>query len=259
MIIGIQQKAILARYYLYASESSLANAVSKLVDVYGVDRGVANAIILFGSIPHHVKEDVLSDLDCVFEKIIGDHIVSSVVGRGNWMQTASGRMFYPLDPRPDEVFIEDIAHALSNFCRFGGHCKDFYSVAEHSVFVSILVESQHGKRAALAGLLHDASEAYVADIIRPIKPFLAGYDAIEERVMRAVFERFGLEWELLDLIKFADNAVLLDERDQIMLTPPIPWDVPGGPAGFTIRCLEPKKAKAQFLKRFEYLGGQHIE
>ncbi len=84
----------------------------------------------------------------------------SDVRRGDWIQVRSGRKFHPLDPRPEDVDINDIAHALSNLCRFTGHCTDFYSVAQHSVIASQIVPPA----SALAALLHDASEAYMGDI-----------------------------------------------------------------------------------------------
>ena len=75
---------------------------------------------------------------------------------GDWLQTFTGKAFFPLDPRPEEMDIFDIAHALSNLCRYGGHCNKFYSVAEHSVLVSILCRLYYGEQVALQGLLHDA-------------------------------------------------------------------------------------------------------
>src|SRR6266700_4788978 len=104
------------------------------------------------------------------------------MNRGDWIQTAMGRKFWPMDPRSGEVFIDDIAHALSMLCRFGGHCIRFYSVAEHSVLLSRVAEP----RFKLWALLHDASEAYLADVPRPVKPALVGYKDAEERVQRAI-------------------------------------------------------------------------
>lgn len=180
----------------------------------------------------------------------GDNYDNSGEGRvGNWMQTFSGRQFWPLDPRPDEIFIVDIAHALAMACRYGGHCERFYSVAEHSVLVSQVVPPED----ALAGLLHDASEAYVADVIRPIKPALSGYKEIENRVWLAIAARYGLPAELPASIKLADNAVLLSESVQIMKPHPAPWCVPGEPANVIVRGLRPEIAKAHFLARFAEL------
>src|SRR6266496_1501995 len=85
--------------------------------------------------------------------------------KGGAIMTYSGELITPLNPDPDDIQIEDIAHALSNQCRFSGHCKQFYSVAEHSCRVSDLCSYEH----QLGGLLHDGTEAYLSDIARPIK------------------------------------------------------------------------------------------
>jgi len=178
-----------------------------------------------------------------------DYCNADGVRAGNWMQTYTGRQFWPLDPRAGEVHVIDIAHALANACRFGGHCEQFYSVAEHSVLVSLVVP----QRLALAALLHDASEAYVVDIPRPIKPYLAGYKEIEAQVQAAVHERFGigpLDNSDQQAIKDADNAVLLAEADQIMKDHPAPWSVPGEPAKVRVTCWVPDRAKELFLARW---------
>ena len=120
--------------------------------------------------------------------------VGSSERRGDWFQTATGKQFWPLDPHPDEVCIEDIAHHLANQCRFAGACRAFYSVAQHSVLVSCAVPSEDQKW----GLLHDAAEAYLQDLIRPIKAASAlgeEYRKIEDLVLRAVCEQFGLPVE----------------------------------------------------------------
>src|SRR5690242_11754504 len=85
--------------------------------------------------------------------------------RGDWMQTYTGRRFWPLDPRVDDIDIGDIAHHLSLVCRFAGACREFYSVAQHCVGVSYVCDPKD----ALWGLLHDAAEAYVGDMVRPLK------------------------------------------------------------------------------------------
>lgn len=169
--------------------------------------------------------------------------------KGNWMQTSRGAMFWPLDPRADEVFIEDIAAGLSKLCRFAGQCQRFYSVAEHSVLVSQIVPPQY----ALIGLLHDATEAYVVDVPRPIKPFLGGYKDIEIGVWRAISERYGLPLDPPPSIKEADNAMVLAEADQIMLPLPAPWSIPGSPAAVKIECWSPDEAERRFLDRFHEL------
>lgn len=182
--------------------------------------------------------------------VTGENYNNSEAGRvGNWMQTFTGRQFWPLDPRPEEIFIEDIAHALSMACRYGGHCLRFYSVAEHSVLVSYVVPPS----IALSGLLHDAAEAYVADVIRPIKPHLSGYHDIEQRVWLSVAERFGLDAALPDSVKSADNAVLLAEQAKNMAPAPAPWCIPGVAANVPIACWSPEIAERRFLQRFAEL------
>ena len=170
--------------------------------------------------------------------------------KGNWMQTVSGRMFWPIDPRADEVALEDIAHSLAMQGRFAGHARRFYSIAEHSVYVSRMVTNKADR---LHALLHDASEAYVIDVPRPLKPFLANYREIEDNVWFAIADHFGINREMPASIKLADNSVLLAEQRQLMGPPPEPWLVPGEPAPITIKGWDPDYARFKFLQRFDEL------
>jgi hypothetical protein len=135
---------------------------------------------------------------------------------GDWIQTYSGVAFYPLDPRPDEIHIEDIAHALAMQCRFTGHVRRFYSVAEHSVRVSEVCDPND----ALWGLLHDASEAYLIDVARPVKRMacMVPYREAEERLMQAIAERFGLAWPEPATVKHGDKCMLAIEARDMMPT-----------------------------------------
>lgn len=168
-----------------------------------------------------------------------------------WLQTYTGRAFHTNPPDPSSVDVLDIAHALSNLCRFGGHVRNFYSVAEHSVHVSHLVPREH----ALAGLLHDATEAYIVDLPRPIKEQLRAYQDIESRVWRVIAEHFGLDPVPPPCVKEADNAMLLAERDQLLGPVPIPWTWAAGlkPADRQTLCLSPTEARRVFLDRFNEL------
>lgn len=170
-----------------------------------------------------------------------------MTSRGDWIQTAYGRQFWPMDPRPNEVFLDDIAHALSMLCRFGGHCLRFYSVAEHCVLMARASQPEFRRWA----LLHDASEAYLVDVPRPIKPFLLGYDAAEANIMRAVAVRFNLHLGLPDQVKAMDRAILMDERQQNMAPAPVPWSTDAAPLGVTLQFWSPEQARAEFLKVFE--------
>lgn len=168
----------------------------------------------------------------------------------DWIQTYTGRQFWPLDPRVEDIDIRDIAHALSMKCRYGGHSLAFYSVAEHSIFVSRALPPE----LRLTGLLHDAAEAYLADIPRPVKPLLAGFKEIEERIERVIAEVFGLlppPWP--DAVKAADTAILHDETRALMGEAPAPWNIPGESLGVR-PCMWPHwYAERVFLGEFKRL------
>jgi hypothetical protein len=168
---------------------------------------------------------------------------------GDWIQMNSGIAFWPLDPRADEVRIEDIAHSLALLCRFGGHCRRFYSVAEHSVHVARMLPPH----LALWGLLHDAAEAYVCDLPSPLKRMLPGYKVIEARVMAAITEHFGLPPEMPMVVKAADQAMLLAEAKALMRVPPMPWEECGEPASVRLHCWSWERAQTEFLLEFERL------
>ncbi len=123
----------------------------------------------------------------------------------NFIVTAGGRFYFD-KIMENEVKIEDIASALSKMCRFGGHCPEFYSVAQHSVIVSHLVPKEH----ALAALLHDATEAYVQDMVRPLKRLLPEYQRVEEMVKQLIEKTFDVQ-TCHPAIKKADNQALYAE------------------------------------------------
>lgn len=166
----------------------------------------------------------------------------------DWLQTYTGRQFYPTAPRAEDVNILDIAHALSNTCRYGGHCEWHYSVAQHSYYVSFEVPKEY----QLEALLHDATEAYCVDVPRPLKKSLTNYKEIEDRIWTAVSERFNLGEKLPECVHWADNAVLLAEKEQL-LKPSAPWAITGEPAKIQILRWDPEFAEQMFLGRFDQL------
>lgn len=131
---------------------------------------------------------------------------------GNFMQTFSGGLYWPMDPRVEEVNILDIAHSLSMQCRYTGHTSKFYSVAEHSYHVSTIV----APHLALLGLLHDATEAYLTDVARPVKRHLANYKDIEQANWLVIARKFGLPAVMPKQIHDADAAMLAAERAVLM-------------------------------------------
>jgi hypothetical protein len=180
-----------------------------------------------------------------------------------WIQTYTGKAFDLFDPQPDQIDIRDIAHALGFVCRFGGHSHAHYSVAEHSIHVANLVPAEF----ALAGLLHDAAEAYIGDMVRPLKLEMPAYQTLDDTVTEAIFQKFGIAKKLTMLgwesIKHADNSMLALESTNIWVMgnnpPPRPWaPLPTPPTGIEIQVWTGRVAEQQFLERFLQLGG-HLD
>lgn len=179
----------------------------------------------------------------------------------SWIQTYTGLAFDVLDPTPEMVSPDDLAHALAHVNRYTGHARWPLSVAEHSVMVMwamdtdteldtrhLSPEEQRTRR--LYALLHDASEAYICDVPRPIKPLLAGYAEMEARVMRTVLHRFECDPTEDDVaaVRRADYRMLETERRQVMGPPPMPWSTSDvDPYYFTVECWPGDRAEREFL------------
>lgn len=169
------------------------------------------------------------------------------MGSSFWISGFSGRR-RPLPPGPEDLDLEEIAHSLGNLCRFTGHCQKFYSVAEHSVRVSLMVPPED----AMWGLLHDASEAYLGDVSAPLKhhPNMRGYRALEAMAMSAVIERFNLPWEMPESVHEADKEA--GRQEGFVLVTNWGGGIPKEP-GPLVQCWAPEVAKAKFLERFREL------
>lgn len=192
-----------------------------------------------------------------------------------WMQTFSGKAYIIDDPTPDQICLEDIGQALSQQCRFAGHSSVFYSVAEHSVHVcnrvkqileigeSILssVSSRDTEEEAhngiiRAALLHDASEAYLLDIPRPLKiqPEMAFYREQHAKTMKAIQDKYGIPEGKPTIIKQADNELLATEKEQVMAPPPRDWVSLPPSLNITLSCWDPGRAYTVFMEQAEALG-----
>src|ERR1035441_8982389 len=169
----------------------------------------------------------------------------------SFVDTFSGLRFWPLDPNPDDILIADIAHALAHQCRFGGHASKFYSVAEHSVHVSQLCFPEH----ALWGLLHDASEAYLVDLPRPLKqlPEFAPYREAERRLQYAVAVRFGLSEDQPASVTEADDTMLWIEAHSLLVSAAVEVIRDTRPPFEITNPLPPVEAERLFLRRFKEL------
>ena len=166
-----------------------------------------------------------------------------------FITTFTGKRFYPLSPRVEDICIEDIAHHLSNICRFTGACNRFYSVAEHSWRVSLACKKQH----ALRGLLHDATEAYLCDVSSPVKydAAMRPYRDAESVLDRAICTRFGLPYKMDESIHIADKRMFATEARDLMHSS-IPYKTEDCYVGI-IAPLSVESAEMLFLARFNVL------
>lgn len=171
--------------------------------------------------------------------------------RGYNMGTASGKPFWPLDPQPEDVRIEDIASHLARICRFNGALRDcvgHYSVAQHSVLVSLNVPPAY----AFEGLMHDAAEAYTGDMIKPLKEALPDHEALSARIEDVIREKYGLPRYKSAPVREADYRAVLTERRDLL---PENFDVDWGAARAEpwpekIVWVGSRLARAMFLDRF---------
>ncbi len=151
--------------------------------------------------------------------------MAGIVAELPWIQSHMGRMVSLSHPHPEQIHIEDIAQALSQLCRFTGHTKQFYSVAQHSLLVSDLVSPE----LALVGLLHDAPEAYLGDLSSPLRNMLReegnwAFERAMDRMWSAICARFDLDPDMLPLVKDADMIALATERRDL-LQEQVEWDL----------------------------------
>ena len=195
--------------------------------------------------------------DCGYAELIACD-AQAPARKGDWIQTFTGGQFWPLDPRAEELDIEDIAVALSRDCRYAGHCKRFYSVAEHSVLMTRVARlNGFNKRDQRTTLLHDASEAYLRDIPRPLKRGLQNYRDIEARLMEVIAERYEIDWPIPPHIKALDEAIGLDEVAQNMAPPAAAWTrnfESDKPLGVLLHCWLPDEAFVRFAGELQLVG-----
>lgn len=175
-----------------------------------------------------------------------------------WIITYTGKKFYHLNAQPEMVCEEDIAHSLSQLCRWTGHTRYFYSVAQHSVYTSRICPPE----IAFDCLMHDSSEAYLGDMNRPLKHFTAAgpaYLEIEEKVEQVIFEKFGVPYPMSPEVKKYDVQMLYAEKAQLMNVSESTqyearkWGTDETQANIVINRWNPEFAEIMFLNRFKEL------
>lgn len=181
-------------------------------------------------------------------------LAKDVATHGPTIQVHSGILVPVLEPQPEHITIVDIAHALSNLCRFNGHAREFYSVAQHSLLMSKIVPAED----ALWGLLHDAAEAYIGDVTRPLKLWLehvapGALSGVECRLQQVIAARFGLPPCMPASVKRADDVLLATEKRDVLAVTDVPWVALPEPLPERIRVIDATLAEAAFLARFDEL------
>jgi 5'-deoxynucleotidase YfbR-like HD superfamily hydrolase len=172
-----------------------------------------------------------------------------------WFQTFTGVKFNPNEATAEDIRIQDIAHALSHYCRFGGHTIQFYSVAQHLCMCHDNVKTRSAV-VRFQALLHDASEAYLGDVVKPLKVLLKDYQKIEKRLEAVIAAKFGLPAELLPQVKEVDLVALATEKRDLLVSGP-EWELVRGiePWKFRITPWPSTVAEAEFMRRFTYYYG----
>lgn len=173
---------------------------------------------------------------------------------GDWIQTYTGSFTFD-DDSISCIHLNDIARSLSHICRFTGHCESFYSVAQHSVHCSEIVPPEF----ALEALMHDAAEAYIGDISRPLKELFKRETGclvrVEANIMRRIARKFDLDMDRAHVaVKRADNVMLATEKRDLFSTE-LPWKGMLSPLPWHIEPWTSDEAFVAFMERFRELGG----
>lgn len=184
-----------------------------------------------------------------------DGVFLSKDKKSSWLQTASGGRVSVLDPLEREINLPDIASSISKQCRFNGHCNDFYSVAQHCVLGAKFALKHFDETIAREFLLHDATEAYMGDLIRPVKVMIPQFADIEKGFWRAISSRFDVPYEHTSETQLLDNIMVTWEKRDLLPNseawPRLPditiYNLP------TIKGWGWRKSEREYLKLYERL------
>jgi len=207
---------------------------------YGPGKREAQVCSVFGCSQKLTPEEKLFGNKCLKHSMEGQTVGTKPenINTPGCIRTFTGQYVNVFEPDPETICIEDIAHALSHQCRFGGHLPQFYTVAQHSIFCADLAEDDH----KLAALMHDASEAYLLDVPRPVKLKLCNYKEIEDKLMTVIAAKYGFDFPFDPNIKVVDEQMLRTEWYTLMLE-----------RGKSFEVYSPQKSKVFFMKQFDKL------
>ena len=186
--------------------------------------------------------------------------------KGDWFQTFTGKIFYALDPREEEIDIRDIAHSLSLSCRFQGHCYYFYSIGEHCIRTKMIAMSLlvnmgantvdiNPAEVAFWSLFHDAAESYIGDINAPLKANMTQYKDVEDNILSVIGKKYGFSYPMSDkvaeIVYKADKIMLATELRDILTTAPKAWDNDEKPSeDMVIVPYSPQEVERIFLGEY---------
>ena len=177
---------------------------------------------------------------------------------GNTIKLRSGLYLDLAIPQPDQFTFLDIAGALSKICRFGAQIPRFYSVAEHSMLCAIQAyRDGHDNEVQAAVLLHDAAEAFIGDVVKPLKLMLPDYSRVESQMEKCIFDKYGIEHEKhKDIIREIDQSMLINERNQLFGADDTPWtdEHKARNLGVVCFCFSPEEAETHFVASAEAVG-----
>lgn len=175
-----------------------------------------------------------------------------------WLETFTGRRFWPAEPRVQDITVFDIAHSLAYKCRYNGHTCRYYSVAEHSVVLAMFARHlQHPVELQYHMLMHDGSETYLPDVPRPIKHFFPELVAMEKHLDGVIREWAGLGQTVPQMVKEWDSRIIVDERQQVLLPSGNSWQSDSlQPLGVQLSSLPPHEAEAAFLNAYRIIASE---
>jgi len=178
----------------------------------------------------------------------------------DWIETHTGRQFWPACPREGSFTIFDIAHALAQKCRYGGHTKSFYSVAEHCTTLALYARHMGlPVEVQFQFLMHDGNEAYLPDIARPIKHFFPELIVMEKTLDAMIHDWLGLPLEHPEIVKQYDSRIVRDERRQVLFPSGHQWQTDYlDPLGVTLHGYQPREAETRFLQAFQFISREYL-